>query len=232
MISGKRILITRPPHQAQEFAERLRQVGAVPILLPLISIEPAAPLPGVSAYDWVIFTSANAVMRITEPAGFPCVAAVGTATAEALHKKGIRVDLIPAAHTAEALYAEMAASFSLETVRILLPQGDLARPWLAEQLRQTGARVDEVVVYRTVRPPIDPALLAQPFDVITFTSPSAVQHFIDVFSDTGNARIACIGPVTAAAAREVGLPVHMTAAPHTIEGLIQTMLVYFQGRTT
>lgn len=229
MITGKRILITRPPHQAQAFAERLRQVGAEPILLPLISIEPAVPFPDISGYEWVIFTSANAVMQIPDGMGFPRVAAVGTATADSLQNKGIRVDFIPRTHTADSLYEEMAAAFVLQGVKILLPQGNLAYPFLGNRLRQAGARVDEVVVYRTVRPPIDLSL--PPVDVITFTSPSAVQHFMESCTALKPAKIACIGPVTAAAAREAGLPVHMTAVPHTIEGLIQAMIVYFQGRS-
>lgn len=233
-LAGKRILITRPPHKAQRFAEQLRALGAEPVVLPMITIEPVQRIHDTSAYDWVVFTSANTVQTLANDVQLPQVAAVGTATAGALQDRGIQVDLIAESHTAESLFETMAAALTLKGLKILLPQGDLARPLLGDLLRRAGALVNEVIVYRTVRPAIDPSLLSQSYDVVTFTSPSTVQHFIDLLDGkvSDETRIACIGPVTAAAAQEAGLPVHIMAASHTVEGLIEAMCDYFQESET
>lgn len=233
-LAGKRILITRPPHKAQPFAEQLRALGAEPVVLPMITIEPVQRIHDTSAYDWVVFTSANTVQTLADDVQLPQVAAVGIATAGALQDRGIQVNLIAESHTAESLFETMTAALTLKGLKILLPQGDLARPLLGDLLRRAGALVNEVIVYRTIRPAIDPSLLSQPYDVVTFTSPSTVQHFIDLLDSkvSDETRIACIGPVTAAAAQEAGLPVHIMATPHTVEGLIEAMCDYFQESET
>jgi len=238
-LTGKRIVITRPAEQAQKFAEQLAAGGAVPVILPLITLQPPenpglldAALCHLDAYDWVLFTSATAVPHVIQhtttdrwpAAHWPSVAAIGPATAHALTDQQIRVALTAERHVAEGLFEALASHTDLRGKRILLPQGDLARPVLAALLRAAGAHVDCVVAYRTVRPAVDPALLAAPFDTITFTSTSAVHNFVDSFDDPlaviREARVACIGPVTADAAREAGLPLHAVADPHTLDGLI------------
>ena len=122
----------------------------------------------------------------------------------------------------------MAERLDLKGMKILLPQANIARDVLEESLREGGAQVDRVVAYRTLRPEVDARLLTEPFDVVTFTSPSTVYNFCDLFDDplkaTGAALIACIGPVTAQAVREKGLPVHVVAEPHTVEGLIAAVV--------
>lgn len=236
ILFGKRILITRPPPYAQAFAQKLLALGAIPVLLPMIAIEPVDPtsLQDADGYDWIVFTSANAVEPVAKYGltQFGKVAAVGTATAQALHTQGIQVDLVPETHSAEALFEAMRDSMRLEGLKILLPQGNLANPSLGERLRQAGAWVDEVVVYKTIHPPVDIEILRLPCDIVTFTSPSTVQHFVGLFEDVlavlGAARVAVIGPVTATAAREAGLPVHIMAAPQTSDGLIDAIMQNFQ----
>lgn len=250
-LAGKRIVITRPPHKAESFAERLRELGAEPVLMPTIAIHPPAdPAPldhalrHLDRYDWIIFTSANAVTYLwqrlealaLDPAyiGWPAVAVIGPATSAAVQEHGLMPAVVPDKHVAEALFDALQQSTDLSGTRILLPQGNLARPVLADLLREAGAEVETVVAYEIIRPEIDPTLLSQPFDAVTFTSSSTVQNFVEMFDDplsvVGSALVACIGPVTADTARELGLPVHVTAEPHTVDGLIDALVGVFERK--
>lgn len=248
-LAGKRIVITRPRHKADSFADKLREHGAIPVLMPTIAIQPPgdpvpldAALRDLARYDWAIFTSANTVTHIwarfdaldahPAPDAWPRVAAIGPATAKALRKRGIEPALVPAEHVAEALFAALADRAPLRGARVLLPQGDLARPVLADLLRGAGADVTAVIAYENVPPEIDPDALAVPLDAITFTSPSTAQNFAAQFDDPftviGDARIACIGPVTADAVRALGFPVHIVAEPHTVNGLVSALIAAFE----
>jgi uroporphyrinogen III methyltransferase/synthase len=242
-MNGKRIVITRPPEQAQHFAEQLKALGAIPIVMPTITIQPPAdrqPLDHALSqhYDWVIFTSANAVHAVCQQSAvcWSAIAVIGPATAKALSEYGLTPTLIAERHVAEGVFEILAAHTDLRGKRILLPQANLARPVLVQLLQATGAQIDVVTAYETVRPVIDPNLLAQPFDAITFTSSSTVQNFVDLFDNPlsiiGDARIVCIGPVTADTARDLGLPVHAVADPHTMEGLMNVLHILFERKTT
>ncbi|MBM4457172.1 MAG: uroporphyrinogen-III synthase [Chloroflexi bacterium] len=173
-----------------------------------------------------------AIFRTDTPAadapGLPpgCrVAAIGRATAAALQRRDVRVDLTPGEYRAEAI---LDAIGDVAGLRILLPRADIARPDLALGLAARGAAVDEVVAYRTI-----PAIPSQTafeslragVDVITFTSSSTVRNFVALTAgmDYGDPLIACIGPVTATAARDLGLDVDVTAEEYTIEGLVQAL---------
>ena len=248
-LAGKRIVITRPPHKAGAFANLLKALGAEPVVLPLIETripqDTAAldeTLRVLPRYDWVIFTSANAVdftFRRIEALDIDSAAlvgmqfaAIGPATANALEAHGLTPALVPREYVAEGLFAALNEHVTLDGMRLLLPQANRARPVLADLLRGAGATVDAVVAYDTVRPEIDPVLLAQPVDAITFTSPSTVQHFVELFDDPrailGGALVACIGPVTADAARAVGLEPDVVADPYTVEGLIVALEKAFE----
>ncbi|NLX08727.1 MAG: uroporphyrinogen-III synthase [Chloroflexi bacterium] len=246
-LAGKRIVITRPPHQAQAFANQLRALGAEPVILPTIEIRPPADpgpldaaLTRLSAYVWLVLTSANAVEHVwgriaaldMHPTHWPQIAVIGPATAGALEAHGLTPALMPDEHVAEALADALIGAGDLGVRRVLLPQANLARPVLAERLRAAGAIVDAVIAYETVRPMLDPALLGRPADAFTFTSSSTVHNFVEQFDDPaaaiGAALIACIGPVTADAARARGLPVHVVAEPYTVEGLITALSLAFE----
>ncbi len=247
-LEGKRIVVTRPLDAAAPFADRLRELGAEPVLLPTISIRPpqdTGPLDRALArldqYDWVVFSSANAVEQVwqrlealalrREAEGWPPIAAIGPATAGALAKRELAPTLVPDRHMAEALAKALMAAGDLRGRRVLLPQGNLARPVLADSLRAAGAAVDAPIAYENVHAAIDPALLAQPINAITFTSPSTAQNFVAQFDDlvgvAENALVACIGPITADAVRACGLPVHVVVEPHTAEGLIAALCTAF-----
>lgn len=253
-LTGKRIVITRPPHKADSMAEQLRALGAEPVLLPTITIQPPTitiqpptdpalldrALRRLNRYDWLILTSANAVTTIwqrfetlgIDPPGivWPAVAVIGPATGKALQEHGITPAVMPEKHVADALFAALQNHTDLSGARVLLPQGDRARPVLADLLRGAGAEVETVIAYENIRPEIDPALLSEPFDAVTFTSSSTVQNFVELFDDPlrviGAALVACIGPVTADSACELGLPVHIIAEPHTVEGLIAALVAH------
>lgn len=238
-MKGKRIVITRPPHKAGDFAERLRACGAEPIILPLIQIEPVAYRTALQVlcqnhWDWIIFTSHNTVAQIGKyvPKSRSKIAAIGTTTAQALEELGFHVDLIPQVHTAEGLFEALSQHTTLRLKHIFLPQGDLARPDLANSLRAVGAQVIQVVAYRNIRPHIASELLATPFDAITFTSSSTVQNFVATFDNPlaviGSAYVVCIGTVTAQTAQDLALPVHGIAEPHSLEGMISTLNDLFQ----
>jgi uroporphyrinogen-III synthase len=164
------------------------------------------------------------------------VAVIGPATGKALQAYGVTPAVMPDKHIAEALFAALQEHTDLSGARVLLPQGDLARPVMADLLRAAGARVETVVAYENVRPEIDPTLLAVPFDAVTFTSSSTVQNFVESFDDPlaviGTGRIACIGPVTADTACKLGLPVHIVAEPHTVDGLIDALIAAFERKPT
>jgi len=241
-MKGKRIVITRPPHQAAAFAEQLRAQGAEPITLPTITIEPLADTAALDttlrqSYDWAIFTSANTVEHVWRRCTVlgvglpPRIAAVGAATAHAMEQRGLHPDLIPSEHTAAGLFADLSRQVDLSGQHIFLPQGDLANPALAIQLGAVGARVTTITAYRNIRPNPGSDALAQPFDAITFTSASTIQNFVALFDNPlaviGAARVVCIGPISAQAAQDAGMPVHAIAKPHTIEGLIQALVELF-----
>ena len=245
-LSGKRIVVTRPQAQAAVLAEKLAALGAVPVLFPTIAIVPLddlGPLEaalgrlGAQAYQWLIFTSANAVSIVCDrlagglPAGVR-LAAVGPATARVLAARGLDGAVIPEEYVAEALAASLG---DLSGQRVLLPQAEQAREALAAALRQRGAVVDEIVIYRTVPAAPDAAALAElrrGADAVTFTSGSAARSFVRLLpgwpAEPGpRPLVACLGPVTADVARQAGLPVDVVAAEHTLDGLIAALAEYW-----
>jgi uroporphyrinogen III methyltransferase/synthase len=241
---GKKVLITRPAAHAAEFAARLWESGAEPILAPTIEIGPpddvratARAVADVQKYDWVVFTSQNGVDtfvrelvragRDTRALGGVRVAAIGPKTAERLSAAGIRADFVPARFVNE----EVARGLLERTNggdRVLLFRAQEARDVLPRSLRDGGRAVDDVAAYKTTL--VHEADFAEKLaraDIITFTSASTVHGFVAAAGElaraTGGKTIACIGPVTAEAARDAGLRVHHVAAEFTVDGLIETL---------
>jgi uroporphyrinogen-III synthase len=244
-LSGKRILVTRPRAQATELCDRLRALGAEPILFPLIEIAPMEDYAAldraisvISQYRWIIFTSVNGVsafwnrldrLGFTDFTHLPCkVAAIGPATAHSLSKRGIRAAFIPEEYVAERIVDGVG---DVKGDWILLPRAELAREALADELGQRGAVVHEIAAYRTLPVTPDPdglAELRRGVDIITFTSSSTVRNFVAlVGTETQEALIACIGPITAQTARDLGLRVDVVAERYTIEGLVEALMKGF-----
>jgi uroporphyrinogen-III synthase len=252
-LAGKRIVITRAPHQTAEFEALLRERDAIPLLYPCIDIAPPADsqplisaLQSVDSFDWLILTSANTVLALkrllsdlqqsTDTLQHLKIAAVGTATADSAAKLlNLQTDLIPDTFIAEAL-AE--ALQPIDGVRILLPQSAIAEPTLAETLRSAGARITVVDAYQTVIGSggidLSAMLTAGEIDVMTFTSSSTVRNLLGRLTSEGGpvdqlARVclACIGSKTAATADKMGLHVAVTPEEYTIPGLIAALENYF-----
>ena len=240
-LAGLSIVVTRADHQAQELAEPLRTLGAHVILLPMIGIAPPADLgplnraiESISQYDWIFFTSINAVRAVAPRVGArpkARVGVVGAATQAFAEKLGWRVDVVPKDFTAEGLLAAIEGS-DLMGQRVLIPSGDLARDVLPATLRGRGALVDVVEAYTNQMPPDTEArasrLFAEPKppDWLTFASPSAVDNLASVVGSGALqlSKIASIGPVTSVAVRAHGLRVAVEPDEHTIAGLVAAIV--------
>jgi uroporphyrinogen-III synthase len=242
----KRILITRPRAQANDFAEQLHAVGFAPIFFPVIEIQPIEnnialerALSKLGCYDWLVFTSVNAVevvfnrhslLLLGEGAGVRC-AAIGPKTAEALKAHGITPDFVPDEYVAESILPGLG---DLHGKWVLLPRAEIARKALPEAIFEAGGIPHEISVYKTLPAQPSPeglAALRSGVDLVTLTSPSTVQNFVaiarqnglDPLSLPGNPLFACIGPITEQAAREEGLVNLVTAKEYTTEGLIEVI---------
>jgi uroporphyrinogen III methyltransferase/synthase len=247
-LAGRRIVVTRARAQASDLADRLSALGAEVIHAPVIRIEPLpdlTPLRGalarLASYDWVVFTSQNAVdIACDDAAAFArtSVAAIGPATASALNRRGVRVALMPERHVAEAL-VDALATVGMRGKRVLIPAAEQARPVLENGLRALGALVEAIPVYRTVASGEDGSALARELqagtiDAVTFTSSSTVEHFLELVGRPAATRdtfvAAVIGPITAGSARDAGVAGGrlIEASPSTGEGLVTALVRHFQ----
>jgi uroporphyrinogen III methyltransferase/synthase len=251
---GKRVLVTRSRQQASSLSQLLARQGAWPIELPTIRIEPISDSPELdraigelSAYAWLVFTSVNgvdifferlrALGKDSRAAGGVRLCAIGPATAAALERQGLVADRMPDEYVAEAI-ADALKTENIAGQRILLPRAESAPPDLVTKLTGMRASVDEIALYRTVPPP-EPSdgakrmLLDGEIDIITFTSSSTVRHLVAMLGADWEAinrtRVACIGPITAATAADLGVRVGVTASEHTIPGLVQALVDHMAG---
>ena len=248
---GKRVLVTRTRTQASELSDMLSQRGAQPIELPTIEVQALddygrldAALSDLGAYDWVFFTSVNAVGVVfdrIEALGLDVrafrdtrVGAIGQATAASLRKHGIVADFVPDPFVSKAMVDGLKQR-GLRGERVLLPRADIAPDALSDGLTGLGAVVDEITAYRTVAPKnsvqLASSILAKGIDVATFTSSSTVRNLVEMLDGNLNglskATVACIGPVTAATAEQMGFRVGLVAGEHTISGLVDSLEEYF-----
>jgi uroporphyrinogen-III synthase len=258
-LQGKRIVVTRARHQAQSLSDKLTELGATPVVIPAIRIAPmpdTQPLDramaALSDYDWVIFTSTNGVeifWQWLEMAGLDNsifnavkVAAVGPATARALRQHAVQPDFVPDEFVSEATATGLGDDLTGQ--HILLPRAEIGREKLVQALVARGAHVDDVPSYRTLPAAMNAADLAElerGVDAVTFTSGSTARNFIaavkervdgETLSFFENTIIACIGPVTAEATRELGLDVDVVATEYTTGGLVEALATYFKGDNT
>lgn len=237
-LEGRTVMITRARAQAVEFAAALEAYGARVVACPTIEIVPPASyaqldeaIENLFGYDWLLFTSANAVEHFLarlSTVGNDVgdldelhVCAIGEATAARLVEAHIHVDVIPEKPRAEgvfdALEAYLGGREQFENLNFLLPRAAVARDFLPRALEAAGARCDVVEAYRTVRPETtdraraEALLVGGGVDVVTFTSSSTVHNFAQLFDTRdlrpllSGVRVACIGAVTAETAAEYGL---------------------------
>jgi len=249
---GRRVLVTRAREQAPALVETLREEGAGVICLPVIEFtQPSdlAPLNNALAelqeqdrFDWVLFTSANAVRKFCDAAfdrgldlrcfGTARIACVGPSTADALAEYRIQADLVPDDHRAEGMLSALEAVSTLRGQRFLFPRAEVGRDVLPDALRHKGGIVDVVPVYRTTRPQFSlesarhHVMLA---DTVTFTSPSSVRNLVAMLGEDAqkmlaNKTLAAIGPISSKALSDVGLEAHVVARISTIAGLVDSLV--------
>ena len=248
---GKRVLITRTGEQSAAFARALLERGAEPIVAPTIAIEPpddasaaARSIGELDSFGWIVFTSQNGVDAFfaglhargadARALGGIKVAAIGERTAERLRAYGIRADAVPAEFVAEEV-ARLVIGAARAGDRVLVFRAQEARDVLPRMLENAGLQVSVVPAYKTVTP-ADPdfAHRAQRADVLTFTSASTVRGFAALLGGDAAAVqvardkcVACIGPITASAARAIGLHVDVVAERYTTTGLLDALEVTF-----
>lgn len=249
VLAGKRVLVTRPLRSDSKLEKILRAAGAEAVLLPLIRIEPlpdAAKLDALDSldhYDWLIFTSQNAVEMVAGwlaerrsgemiPSSLQ-IAAVGAATAEAAREASFHVTHASHGGPAADLISEIANK--LKGKRVLLPRSDRAAPQLVELIRKTGADVTDVVAYRTVL--VDPSVEdVGEVDAALFFSPSAVQAFrasrgSGVLSKIENCTaLGAIGPVTEGAMRSAGLRCDFVAERPGSEEFVAALAAFLEEK--
>ncbi|MCB0996528.1 MAG: uroporphyrinogen-III synthase [Acidimicrobiales bacterium] len=234
---GRTVLVTRATDQAGSLSRLLAAGGAVPIEVPTIRIvEPAdggaglgAALGRAGSYDWLVCTSPNGARRVL--AGLPDaralggvrVAVIGPGTGAVFEAGNIVPDLVPERFVAEGLL-DVFPPAGPEGGTVLLARAAVARDVLPDGLAGLGWQVDVVEAYRTLAAVPDDAQRRRiaSADMATFTSSSTVERFVELYGlDAVPPVVVCIGPVTAATARRLGVRVDVEATEHTIAGLVE-----------
>ncbi|WP_407703440.1 bifunctional uroporphyrinogen-III C-methyltransferase/uroporphyrinogen-III synthase [Streptomyces triticirhizae] len=255
---GWNVLVPRTKEQAASLSDQLRSYGAVPSEVPTIAVEPPRTpqqmdraVKGLvtGRYEWIAFTSVNAVRAIREKfeeygldarafAGIK-VAAVGEQTAKALVEFGVRPDLVPSGEQSAAGLLEDWPPYDpvFDPIdRVFLPRADIATETLVAGLVEMGWEVDDVTAYRTVRaspPPAETreAIKGGGFDAVLFTSSSTVRNLVGIAGKPHNVTvIACIGPATARAAQEHGLRVDVLAPEPSVHQLAEALAEFGAAR--
>lgn len=239
-LNGRLVVVTRAPHQSQSFIQQLESLGARVAHFPVIAIAPPADwgpadqaIRALYNYDWLIFTSANAVEAFFDRASPEqlqnlCgrIAVVGPATAQALRKRHRSADLVADDHVAEGLIAAF-SRIEVNRLHMLLPRAAAARDLLPDALGERGAAVDVVEVYRNTLPAVGQPFPSDP-DWITFTSASTVKNLLALVprEQWEHAKLASIGPETSAALRQHQLAVTVEAKPSTQEALAAAIALW------
>lgn len=254
---GWKVLVPRTKDQAGSMTDRLMEYGAASDVVPTISVEPPRTpqqmeraIKGVvtGRYEWIGFTSANAVRAVKEKftefgldarafAGLK-IAAVGGVTADALREWGLQPDLVPSGEQSARGLLEEWPDFDelLDPInRVFLPRADIATDTLVAGLQEIGWEVDDVTAYRTVRaappaPEVREAIKSGTFDAVCFTSSSTVRNLVGIAGKPhASTVVACIGPATAKTAEEHGLRVDVLASEASAAALVDALADYGRG---
>ncbi|MCX6460306.1 MAG: uroporphyrinogen-III synthase [Actinobacteria bacterium] len=248
---GWRVLVPRTKESQTGLADHLRRYGAVAVEVPTISVEPPRTpqqmeraVHGLVSgrYQWIIFTSVNAVRALREKfeeygldsraySGLR-IAAVGLDTADALEQFGVRADLIPSGDQSTASLVDEFPEFDdiVDPInRVFLPRADIATEGLVAGLSELGWEVDDVTAYRTVRaapPPAETreAIKSGGFDAVLFTSSSTVRNLVGIAGKPHQTTVvACIGPQTSKTAEEHGLRVDVRSETSNVFALVDAL---------
>ena len=248
---GQRIVVTRTRDQASQLSNQLSERGAHVLEIPTIKItDPeerialVEAMAGISAYDWLVFTSPNGVTSFFDyffkahddirAIGICRIAAVGPATAAKLKEQHLRVDAMPEEYVAKKVAEAISKKDNVENLRVLILRAEVASPELPKQLEDLGAIVDDVAVYRTVPETEDlngaaAKLVAEGADWVTFTSSSTVENFHARFNlpelkeKFPGLKLLSIGPETSKAIVALGLKPDVEAKPHNIDGMVSAL---------
>ena len=259
-LTGCRILILRSRQQSSALADQLRALGATPILIPVLEIAPPSEtqsldraLVSLASYDWLLFTSANAVTVVSQRLShlglrlsrLPRLAAIGPSTAAALQETGLSTlapapPLLPPTAIAESLAETLLPEITRllaegKLARLLLVRAEHARDLLPDRLTAAGAHITIATAYRNVIPEASASSLAALFaspetwpHAIPFTSSSTVTHLLNLLQTTGlglpsSVPRVSIGPITSATLREHGLHPHAEAAMASVTSLVEAI---------
>lgn len=240
-LAGKRVVVSRSREQASSLSEQLRSLGAEPVEVAMIAFDvpsdggvaARSAIERLAEFEWVVLTSPNGARSLVDllesqsaVPDRPRIACVGPGTARVLETSGLVVDLVPDRSVAEGLLASFPAP-STSAAKILIVQAEVSREVLHDGLAELGWQVERVATYRTIDAEVSPddRATAASADVITFMSSSAVERFVRLVGvDAVPPVVACIGPITADTAREVGLTVAIEAKAHTLDGLVDSLV--------
>jgi uroporphyrinogen III methyltransferase/synthase len=243
-LSGKRVLVTRPPHQAGRLRDLLEDLGAAVEIEPAILIEPLADwtlldeaIQRLANFDWLVFSSANGVRaffqrlfdtgRDLRAVASLKLATIGPGTTDELKRFHLQSDLQPETYRAEAL-AEVLSRHAAGQ-RFLLARASRGREVLAEQIQAAGGQVEQVVVYQSldavaIREQIQRDLDAGAFDYVTVTSSAIARSLVGLVGERlKQTRLASISPVTSATLRQLGYEPEVEAEAYTMEGLVSAI---------
>jgi len=255
-LSGKRILITRPSRQAEEFRRRLVTLGAEVIAFPAIEIrDPSSwealdrAIRVIEVYQWLVFTSTNSVEKffsryqqlgcdVRDLQGIR-IAAIGSATEKSLAERGLKVEILPDEFKAEGLLQSLKGKV-LKGSRILIPRARVARDLLPIELEKQGAQVDVVEAYETMPPRqgrerLQLILDERPLDMIVFTSSSTVTNMVEMVKPgvlqevLKHTATAAIGPITKQTAEGQGLKVQVQPSRYTIPALVDAIMEFYKN---
>jgi len=245
-LKGKKVLVPRSREQAKSFSKLVKGYGGIPVEIPLLDFVPVkvsdeirSILDRLDSFDWIIFTSNVTVdtflsfITDRQKAEMPKIAVIGKKTRDCLHHLGLSVDFTPKEYVAEGFVEEF-LPFVKKGMNILIPKGNLARSYISSSLREKGANVEEVIIYQTVFPDeskvlIKEALMEDRLDVLTFTSPSTMDHFMEtvkeynLYPKLSNCIIGCIGPVTRQRIESFGLKVHCEPEEYTTDEMLKSI---------
>ncbi len=255
---GKRIVITRARSQASDLVSKLSKLGAQCIEIPTIKIAPPEDIKplkesieNINNYDWLVFTSVNGVkfffdilfdmgkdVRILGHLKFACI---GPVTKERLQDYGIISDILPETYRAESVI-DAFSRFEIKNKKILLPRAKKARTILPEELTKMGAEVDEIIAYETLlddkeKEQLITLLEKNKIDAITFTSSSTVSNFMSLLDSQDSDNLlkeivtASIGPITSDTIKSNNIKLDIEAKEYTIQGLVDALLTYYEGKS-
>ncbi|UYZ20949.1 uroporphyrinogen-III synthase [Mesobacillus jeotgali] len=244
-LQNKTVMIPRGKAHAKSFSELVARNGGIPVEIPLIAFQPVAAsekllktLANLHTYDWIIFTSNVTVETFYSflkkgQALLPKIAVIGEKTKEVLEDMGETVDFVPDEYVAEGFVDEFLPHVN-QGERILIPKGNLARDYISAALKEKGAIVDEIIIYETFMPDesrgkLVKMLSEESLDILTFTSPSTIDHFMKIVEENQlrdkleHCIVACIGPVSKRKAEQRGLKVHAMPEKYTVEEMLKSV---------